>query len=61
MPATVASRSSWADRKFGRIAGSLPGVADLMWIEPMLSERSTFTFMVMPLRAETRRSLPIIS
>ena len=34
MPATVVSRSVWADRKFGRIAGSAPGVADLMWIEP---------------------------
>ena len=32
-----------------------------MWIEPMLSERSTFTFIVMPLRFATRLSLSTIS
>ena len=37
-----------ADRKLKRIAGGSAGSADLMWIEPVLSERSTFTFMVMP-------------
>ena len=48
MPATVASRSSWADRKFGRIAGSTPGVADLIWIEPRESGRHWPITTVMP-------------
>ena len=48
MPATVASRSVWADRKFGRIAGSTPGVADLMWIEPRESGRHWPITTVMP-------------
>jgi len=38
-----------ADRR--RLAGS----ADLMWMEPVLSERSTLAFMVMPCRLATRR------
>ena len=48
MPATVVSRSVWADRKFGRMAGSVPGVDDLMWIEPRESGRHWPITTVMP-------------
>ena len=48
MPATVASRSAWADRKLGRIAGAAPGVPDLMWIEPRDSGRHWPITTVMP-------------
>ncbi len=48
------ARSCSVDRKLKRIAGGSPGSADLIWTEPVLSERSTLTFMVMPCGAWRR-------
>ncbi len=47
-----------AERKLKRMAGGSAGSADLTWTEPVLSERSTLTFMVMPRRLAMRRSWP---
>ncbi|MNI63117.1 hypothetical protein D3C87_1940480 [compost metagenome] len=48
MPPTRLSRSIWADRKLGRMAGPAVGSADFRWIEPNDSGRSCATPIVMP-------------
>ena len=58
IPATAASRSVRADRKFGRIAGSAPGVADLMWIDPRENRAALAENTVMPGSVSSIRFLP---
>jgi hypothetical protein len=55
------SRSCCADRKLKRIAGASAGSADFIWIDPVLSDRSTLMFMVMPRRFAIRLSWFTIS
>ncbi len=56
--ASVPVRSVSADRKLKRIAGGALGSADLTWMLPVLSERSTWTLSMIPRSLATVRLGP---